>query len=195
MNLEDRRLAFSNRYFWLDDLPLDGEKPSQTNQINAMVKYFDKLAIVQHRKGTDDEREYFPPEMQVGIIPTPEQEAALVEEASAELNSILNSKKSMDDNEQKLLTMTVDTLAEKNLFDEKQLMSATKDQLLELVSDSIQGNYQDIPAVQKLLSLIASKEHKESGMKIQDYYRQERNEVGIQEQLIRFQRFNPRNVH
>jgi hypothetical protein len=195
VNIEDRRLAFSNRYFWLDDLPLDGEKPTQTNQINAMVKYFDKLAIVQHRKGTKDAPEYFPPEMQVGIIPTPEQEAALVEEASAELNAILNSKRSMGDNEQKLLTMTIDTLAEENLFDEKLLMNSTKEQLLELVSDSIKGNYQEIPAVQKLLSLIASKEHQESGMKIQDYYEQERNEVGIQEQLIRFQRFNPRNVH
>lgn len=195
LNLEDRRLAFSNRYFWLDDLPLDGEDPTQTNQINAMVKYFDKLAIVQHRKGSPNEREYFPPEMQIGIIPTKEQEENLLQEVREELNRLLNSKDNLDDNEQKLLSMTVDTLAEKNLFDEKMLMSATKDQLLELVSEEISGDYENIPAVQNLLSLIASKEHKESGMKIQDYYNQERNEVGIQEQLIRFQRFNPRNVH
>lgn len=198
LTLEDRRLAFANRYFWLDDLPLDGEDPTQTNQINAMVKYFDKLAIVQHRPGTEGKkkyREYFPPEMQVGIIPTQEQEEALVKEASEELNKILNSKRTLGDNEEKLLTMTIDTLAEKNLFDEKMLMSGTKDQLLELVSDAIPTSYQDIPAVQKLLSLIAAKEHRESGVKIQDYYQRERNEVGIQEQLIRFQRFNPRNVH
>ncbi len=193
--LEKRRSAFSKRYFWLDDLPLDGEDPTQTNQINAMVKYFDKLAIVQHRKGTDDEREYFPPEMQVGIIPSKEQEEALLKETMDELNSILNSKRSMDDREQKLLNLTVDSLGKKNLFDEKLLMSDAKDSLLELVANELSDDYKDMPAVKKLLSLIASKEHKASGVKIQDYYNRERGDVGVQEQLIRFQRFNPQNVH
>lgn len=197
LELDKRRLAFSHRYFWLNDLPLDGKAPTQTNQINAMVKYFDKLAIVQHRKGTDDEREYFPPEMQVGIIPTKEQEEALLQEVMDEINSILNSKKTLDDRERKLLTMTVDSLGDKknNLFDEKLLYSDAKDQLLELVSEKLSEDYSKNPAVKKLLGLIASKEHKESGIKIEDYYNQKRGEVGVQEQLIRFQRFNPRNVH
>ena len=195
--LHKRRNAFSKRYFWLDDLPLDGEDPTQTNQINAMVKYFDKLAIVQHRKGTDDKREYFPPEMQVGIIPTKEQEEALIHEVMEELNRLLDMKKNLEDREKKLLTTTVDTLGDKkeNLFDEKELYSATRDQLLELVSLKLSEDYGENPAVKKLLSLIAAKEHKASGVKIQDYYNRERGDVGIQEQLIRFQRFNPQNVH
>jgi hypothetical protein len=109
----------------------------------------------------------------------------------------LNAKKTLDDREKKLLAMTVDTLGDKkeNLFDEKQLYSATRDQLLELVSLKLSEDYGENPAVKKLLSLIASKEHKDSGVKIQDYYNLDRGDVGVQEQLIRFQRFNPRNVH
>jgi hypothetical protein len=197
LDLDERRLAFSYRYFWLDDLPLDGQAPNQTNQINAMVKYFDKVAIVQHRQGTSDEREYFPPEMQVGIIPTKEQEEALVKEVKDELNRLLDVKKNLDDREEKLLTLTVDALGNKkeNLFDEKQLYSATKDQLLELVSTKLSEDYKENPAVKRLLSLIAAQEHKASGIKIQDYYNQERGDVGVQEQLIRFQRFNPSQNH
>jgi hypothetical protein len=197
LDLDERRLAFSYRYFWLDDLPLDGQAPNQTNQINAMVKYFDKVAIIQHRKGTSDEREYFPPEMQVGIIPTKEQEEALVKEVKDELNRLLDVKKNLDDREEKLLTLTVDALGNKkeNLFDEKQLYSATKDQLLELVSTKLSEDYKENPAVKRLLSLIAAQEHKASGIKIQDYYNQERGDVGVQEQLIRFQRFNPSQNH
>ena len=101
----------------------------------------------------------------------------------------------MDDREQKLLNVTVDSLGKKNLFDEKLLMSDAKDSLLELVATELSDDYKDMPAVKKLLSLIAAKEHKASGVKIQDYYNQERGDVGVQEQLIRFQRFNPQNVH
>ena len=163
-----------------------------------MVKYFDKLAIVQHRPGTEGEkkyREYFPPEMQVGIIPTKEQEEALLQEVKEEINGILNAKKNLDDREEKLLVTTMDTLSDKGLLDGKMLLTSTKEQLLELVSHELSEDYKNMPAVKKLLSLIASKEHKESGIKIQDYYNQDRDEVGVQEQLIRFQRFNPRNVH
>ena len=51
---ETRREAFAYRYFWLDDLPMDGEAPTQTNQINKMIDYFDKLAIVQPKPGVKD---------------------------------------------------------------------------------------------------------------------------------------------
>ena len=81
------------------------------------------------------------------------------------------------------------------IFSEFSGNSLVKEQLLELVSHELSEDYKNMPAVKKLLSLIASKEHKESGIKIQDYYNQDRDEVGVQEQLIRFQRFNPRNVH
>ena len=188
--LEERRLAFSERYFWLDDLPLDGEAPTQTNQINAMVKYFDKLAIVQHRPGVKNNQN-FPPEMQIGLVPTKEQEAALFDEVMKEISAILDTKK-LNKREMRVLDSTMEVLAAKNLFDERQLMKSTRNQLLKLVADEIEDDYRDIPAVKNLLNLIAYKEHKDSGIKITDYYKQERHETGIPERMIRFQRFIPK---
>ncbi|MDH7447801.1 LodA/GoxA family CTQ-dependent oxidase [Aquimarina sp. 2201CG14-23] len=187
---EERRLAFSDRYFWLDDLPLDGEAPSQTNQINAMVKYFDKLAVVQHRTGVKDDSN-FPAEMQIGIVPNKQQEAVLLSETMEEINAMLDSKK-LNKKEKDILDSTVTHLSEKGLLDEKLLMSNAKDQLLELVAHELTDEYKLMPAVKNLLSLIASKEHKASGMKTSDYLRKERNETGIPERLIRFQRFIPK---
>ena len=188
---EERRLAFANRQFWLDDLPLDDQEPSQTNQINAMVKYFDKLPLVQHRPGVKDNPN-FPPEMQVGLVPNEDQQKALIEETKKEINKILNSKRSLDKKEKKILDNTIKHLAEKNLFDEKLLMSNAKDQLLELVGDELKEEYKSMPAVQKLLSLLAYKEHKASGVKTSDYYKKQFSETGVPEQLIRFQRFIPK---
>lgn len=187
---EERRLAFSERYFWLDDLPLDGEAPTQTNQINAMVKYFDKLAIVQQQPGVKDSK-IFPPEMQIGLIPNKEQEAILFEEVMKEINGILDSK-DLSSKEMNILDSTMEVLSSKNLLDERQLMSTTRDQLLELVAGEIKGDYKDMPAVKNLLSLIAYKEHKDSGVKTSDYLRRIRFETGIPERLIRFQRFIPK---
>lgn len=187
---EGRRLAFSDRYFWLDDLPLDGEEPTQTNQINAMVKYFDKLAVVQHRPGVKDNQN-FPPEMQVGIVPNKKQEAQLLKETMKEINALLGAKK-LKKKEKNILDTTMKTLSSKGLLDKKLLMNDAKDQLLELVDHEILDDYKDMPAVKKLLSLIAAKEHKASGVKTSDYLRKQRHETGIPEQLIRFQRFIPK---
>lgn len=182
---EERRLAFSNRYFWLDDLPLDGERPTQVNQINAMVKYFDKLAVVQHRTGVKDD-ENFPSKMQVGITPSEEQDAVLLSQAMKEINSILANKKEND-----MLDLTFKHLSE-NLLSENLLMSNVKHKLLELLSYETIDDSNLTSAVNKLANLIASKEHKVSGVKTSDYLRKERNETGIPERLIRFQRFIPK---
>ena len=187
---DERRLAFADRYFWLDDLPLDGEKPTQTNQINAMVKYFDRLAIVQHRKGVKND-ENFPPQMQVGIIPSKEQEEKLLKETMRKIHEILDSKK-LKKREKHLLDTTVEHLSEKNLLNEELLMKSAKGQLQLLVAHELEDDYRLMPEVKKLLSLIASKEHKESGMKITEYLRQERHETGVPEQLVRFRRFIPK---
>lgn len=188
---EERRLAFSDRYFWLDDLPLDGEEPSQTNQINAMVKYFDKLAVVQHRPGVEDNVN-FPPEMQVGIIPNKEQEEALLKETTKEIDKILSSKRSLNKKEKKILDTTLDHLSGKGLLDEKLLMSNAKDQLLELVEHQLMEEDTSMPAARKLLNLLAYKEHKASGVKTSDYYKKRYKETGIPERMVRFQRFIPK---
>ncbi|WP_298513842.1 LodA/GoxA family CTQ-dependent oxidase [uncultured Kordia sp.] len=187
---DERRLAFADRYFWLDDLPLDGEQPTQTNQINAMVKYFDKLAIVQHRKGVKKDKN-FPPEMQIGIVPSEAQEKVLLEETLQKIHAILKSKK-LNKKETSILDTTVKHLSEKNLLDEKLLMSNAEDQLFSLIKHELTDEYKLMPEIKKLLSVLASKKHKESGMKITDYLRKERHETGIPEQLIRFQRFIPK---
>jgi len=184
---EERRLAFADRYFWLDDLPLDGEAPTQTNQINAMVKYFDKLAVVQHRPGVDASVN-FPPEMQVGIIPDAQQQAEMLSETIKEINALLDSK-DLGKKEKGLLHSTVKHLSVEGLLDEKLLMSNAKDQLLELVSHELTEEHKLSLPVKNLLGLIAHKEHKASGMKTSDYLKQQREGTGIPERLIRFQRF------
>lgn len=187
---DERRLAFSNRQFWLDDLPLEGQPANQTNQINAMVKYFDKLAVVQHRKGIEN-NEFFPDEMQVGIVPNKEQEEALIAEATQEIQSLLQAKR-MDEQEKGILDTSIVQLAQEGLFDEKMLMQNAKDQLLELVSNEVSADFEPTSAVRKLLSLIAWKEHKESGMTASEYMKKERHETGIPERMIRFQRHIPK---
>jgi len=187
---ETRREAFAYRYFWLDDLPLDGEAPTQTNQINAMVKYFDKLAIVQPRPGVPDNPN-FPPEMQIGVIPNEEQNQLLLQETEARLRKILNDNKHLDKKEQSLLHTTLEHLSKEGLFTEQVVMESTREQLLELVQDEM---VQDelTGEVEKLVNLLASKAHKHTKTRTVPHSRQPRKEVGVPEQLVRFQRFIPK---
>lgn len=187
---EERRLAFSNRQFWLDDLPLDGQEANQTNQINAMVKYFDKVALVQQRPGVEGS-EFFPPEMQVGLTPSPDQGETLVKEATKEIKEILGAKKLSSD-EQAVLEASIFALTAEGLFDATMLLNSTKDRLLELLSHDISKDLQQTSAVKSVLSLIASKEHKESGMTTAEYHDKVVKETGVPEQMIRFQRFRPK---
>ena len=186
---EDRRIAFSDRYFWLDDLPLNGEVPSQTNQINAMINYFDKLAVVQYREGVQASLN-FPPNMQIGVVPSPMQEAFLLTATLKEVNTLLNTEE-LNEEERQLLEKALSHCSEKGLLDELLLMTKAKDQLLQLIANEVTENTQIMKPVNSLLGLIASKMHKASGVKTSDHLRKERSETGVPERLIRFQRYIP----
>ena len=155
---ETRKEAFAYRYAWLDDLPLDGEAPNQTNQINSMIKYFDKLAVIQARPGTPNDPN-FPSEMQVGIIPTEEQEAFLLAEARKELHEILGNRKGLDKKEEGVLDRAVKQLSKKDLLTEQDLMESAKSELIGLVEHELIKDFNLSDTVQKLLSLLASKTH------------------------------------
>ena len=189
---ETRKEAFAYRYFWLDDLPLDGEAPTQTNQINKMVKYFDKLAVVQSRPGVKD-NPAFPPEMQVGIVPNEKQHAELLKETKKELKQLLKSKKSFNEKERELLNTTEKQLSRKNLLDEKLLMVDSKSQLLGLVEHELVKDNKLTSTVQKLLNLLESKTHEPTKKtKPIQHHSGPKKSVGVPERMIRFQRFIPK---
>lgn len=188
---DTRREAFAYRYFWLDDLPLDGASPTQTNQINAMVKYFDKLAIVQPRQGVNGDAN-FPPEMQIGIIPNEAQNETLLKETEARLKRILNSKKQLDDKEQDLLHATLDHLSNDKLLNEQLSLESSRDQLLDMVKHELVKDDTLTTEVEKLVNLLSSEVHKTAKTKTVPHLRQPRKEVGVPERLVRFQRFIPK---
>ncbi len=188
---ETRREAFAYRYFWLDDLPMDGEAPTQTNQINQMVKYFDKLAVVQARPGVTDNPN-FPPEMQVGIIPDEKQHATLLAETMKDLKKVMSSKKRMGRKEKDLLDTTVKHLSHKKLLNEQFLMEGAKDQLLSLIETELTDDYKITPSVERLLNLLASKTHKADQVKTTQHQKQPLKSVGVPEKMVRFQRFIPK---
>jgi hypothetical protein len=188
---ETRREAFAYRYFWLDDLPLDGAAPTQTNQINSMVKYFDKLAIVQHRQGVNDDPN-FPTEMQIGVIPDEEQNALLLKKTERRLRAILDDNKDLDKKEISLLHVTLKHLSNEGLLNEGFLLTSTRDQLLELVEDELVKDEHLTGEVQKLVNLLASEAHKFAKTKTVPHARQSRKEVGVPERLVRFQTYIPK---
>lgn len=67
-NLDEqtRIQAFNYRTDWLDALPLYGQPPTYTAQINSMIFNFNQLAVVQGRPGVAGDPN-FPAIMQVGI--------------------------------------------------------------------------------------------------------------------------------
>ena len=156
---ETRKQAFAYRTAWLDDLPLDGQDPNYTNQINSMVKYFDKLAIVQSRPGVPDNPD-FPTKMQVGIRPSAKQEATLLTEALEELKGILHSKRVLSSTMQNDLHSAIEDLSHKDLLTEQDLIGGAKDKLLSLVEQQLTVDFKLTPAIQKLLALLSSKASK-----------------------------------
>lgn len=187
---ETRREAFAYRYFWLDDLPLDGMAPTQTNQINSMIKYFDKLAIVQHRPGVPD-NPLFPAQMQIGIPPTDEQNAALLRETEQRLRAILADKK-LDGREEELIHVTLDHLSKDNLLNEQFVLEGARDQLLGLVKKELMKDETVSEEVRKLINLLSSEVHKTANTRTVPHARQPRKETGVPERMVRFQRFNPK---
>ncbi|WP_299109841.1 LodA/GoxA family CTQ-dependent oxidase [uncultured Tenacibaculum sp.] len=191
-NLEEetRMEAFAFRADWLDNLPLDGQSPTYTNQINSMIKYFDKLAVVQKRPGVHNDPN-FPDEMQVGITPTPEQEATLLKATLSDLDTVLNSKK-LSSETQKTVKAAVEKLSDKHLLNEQFLLENTQNELLTLVEDELIKDFEATPNVTKTIHLIASKLHKMNQSKSHQEAPVQKVEVGIPEKMTRFSRYTPK---
>ncbi|MDR3679394.1 MAG: LodA/GoxA family CTQ-dependent oxidase [Flavipsychrobacter sp.] len=187
---ETRKEAFAYRRAWLDDLPLDGEDPTYTNQINSMVKYFDKLAVVQPRPGVQNDPN-FPAKMQVGIIPSPEQEATLLAAALKELTHMLNSANAMHKDVRTLLTTAVDDLSHKDLLTEQDLINSAKSKLVSLVKTELSDDFRSTPTVHKLLALLGSKAPK--SVRSLTMKKKVTVGVGVTEKDNRFSRYYPAN--
>lgn len=188
---ETRKEAFAYRQAWLDDLPLDGLPATQTNQINSMVKYFDKLAVVQPRPGTPDDPN-FPAQMQVGIVPSEEQEGRLLAEALDELDGYLGGEDKLDSAEMDLLDTAVKQLSDKKLLTEQDMMEQAQAHLAAMVEHELVKDFDMTPTVQKLRGLLASKTHKTAKTKTIQHQKTPRKEVGVPEQQVRFARFIPK---
>ncbi|WCT10323.1 LodA/GoxA family CTQ-dependent oxidase [Mucilaginibacter jinjuensis] len=189
---ETRRQAFADRKDWLDDLPLDGEAPNYTNQINCMVKYFDKLAVVQPRPGVPHDPN-FPPKMQVGITPNAEQEATLLRETLKELQGILDTNDALNPNAHRLLGTAMHDLSHKDLLNEQDLITGAKDQLIALVEQELTADFKSTSAVKKLLGLLASKEAKPiTPLNAKHKVNINAANTGVTEKMTRFSRFIPK---
>lgn len=187
---ETRKQAFAYRSLWLDDLPLDGLAPNYTNQINSMVKYFDKLAIVQVRPGTP-ENKAFPALMQVGIVPSSEQEAELLREAHAEIKAIIGRRNATDKKLTGLLNTTLTDLSKENLLTEHELLQGAKSSLVSLMEHELGEDFKSSPIVKRLQRLLDAKLHKPIRtltMKPQGYTRRE---LGEGEKGSRFHGYIP----
>ncbi len=188
---QTRKQAFSYRAAWLDDLPLDGQSPNYTNQINSMVKYFDKLAVVQLRPGVPDSSA-FPATMQVGLVPNAEQDATLLAEARAELKAIMGRRNKAEHGKMAgLLHTTLDDLSKDNLLTERDLMSSAKNTLLSLTEHELAEDFKASPVVKRLIRLLESKVNKplkSLAMKPQGYTRME---LGEGEKGSRFHSYIP----
>lgn len=188
---ETRRQAFAYRKAWLDDLPLDGGEVNYTNQINSMVKYFDKLAVIQARPGVQDNPN-FPKEMQVGITPNAKQEAALLKESIIELKKLTSAKKGINKKQQGLLTSVVDQLSAKNLLNEQELIENSKNNLLLLVEQELENDFKLTPNVQKLIKLLTSKAPKTVKLMTSKHQVANRINLGVTEKANRFSRYQPK---
>lgn len=188
---ETRKQAFAYRKDWLDDLPLDGEEPSYTNQINSMVKYFDKLAVVQSRPGIPDDPS-FPPKMQVGITPNAAQEAALLADAVKELEAILDRQKAVKGAAQHLLANAITDLSHKQLLTEQNVLEHAKANLIQLVEQELTEDFKSSPGVQRLLTLLSSKAPKSARPLTVTSHANTGRSTGITEKSNRFSRFIPK---
>ncbi|WP_216629428.1 LodA/GoxA family CTQ-dependent oxidase [Taibaiella lutea] len=187
---QTRKQAFAYRALWLNDLPLDGMAPNYTNQINSMIKYFDKLAVVQLRPGTPHNGA-FPAAMQVGLIPSAEQEAALLNEARGELDAIMARKKITDKKATALLNTALTDLSKENLLNEYDSLSDAKANLTSLLEHELSEDFKESPVIKRLLRLLESKAHKaikSLAMKPQGYTK---TELGEGEKGSRFHRYVP----
>lgn len=188
---ETRRQAFAYRTAWLDDLPLDGQDPNYTNQINSMIKYFDKLAVVQSRPGPVNSPD-FPSRMQVGIKPNEKQEAELLKKALKELKALLTKRTSDKEKFTGILKIVIENLSKKNLLTEQDLIHGAKDKLLSLAEHELSSDFKLTPAVEKLLNLLRSKTTDTVRSISMNPHQSTRINLGATEKGNRFLRFMPR---
>lgn len=188
---ETRIQAFHYRADWLDDLPLDGKPATYTNQINSMVDYFDKLAIVQSQAGVPNNPN-LPAEMQVGMTPTPEQEAALLTATLQELRSELNSNNKLRQGTKEVLHTAVEKLSHEDLLTEEALLESAQSELKTLIKDEVTDDFDTTPNMAQVKSLLASKLHDINKSKSLQESTPKRAEVGIPEKMSRFSGYTPK---
>lgn len=188
LSQETRHQAFASRYDWLDNLPLDGQPATYTNQINSMVKYFDKLAVVQKHPDPKVQDPNFPHEMQVAVLPNREQEAELLRTVFDHLSA---SKGKLNENLQSTLGVAMGKLSEEKLLDAEELPEDAKNQLTLLMESNIGEDLKVKENIQKLLNLFAAKSHK-PGKSAPMQQRTQRVEVGVPEKMQRFTRYVPK---
>lgn len=187
---ETRQQAFAFRPAWLDDLPLEGKSPTYTNQINSMIKYFDKLAVIQQRPGVPGDIA-FPPKMQVGITPSKAQEEALLKDTLEKLHMELDlerrdkrSKKTL-----KILDNAVEHLSKENLLNEQDLIGGVQPHLVKLIEHDVESEFGATPQVKKLVDLLNSKIEKTEKSKTVPHQSKPTSHVGVIEKMNRFSRF------
>ena len=189
---ETRKQAFTYRRNWLDDLPLDGKEVNYTNKINSMVKYFDKLAVVQPQPGVLNNSE-FPSKIQVGILPNAQQEAVLLNEALIELKAYLHTNNNqLNENLHHLIKTIVNNLSDKNLLNKQELINGAKDKLFVLVKQELDDDFKLTPNIQKLLTLLSSKAPRLVFSITRKHQEDTRKDVGITEKSTRFSTYQPK---
>ncbi len=185
---ETRRQAFAYRTEWLDNLPLEGKPATYTNQINSMVRHFDKLAIVQQQPGATNDPN-LPKEMQVGLVPDKKQEHKVLEHAKNALQSMLQSNSSA-----KLsgiqISLMLGLISDENVLNDPTKQKAALEMLQTIVDSGMQEELQSNPRIERALNLLASKEKSGAkGFGVEDKSRA-KIELGVTEKANRFERYH-----
>lgn len=186
---ETRRQAFADRADWLDDLPLNGQPATYTNQINSMIDHFSRLAVVQPRHGVEHNPN-FPKYMQVGIVPTKEQDKKLLAKILDELKHLAHGVDAAHP-VQKVLEKAVDQLSDKNLLTEGETEETNRGELIAMLTSELTHDFQSSPAVKKALALLTAQQPKKAEPL---HVKQERKAdigMGVPEKLGRFRRYRP----
>lgn len=182
---ETRKEAFAFRYFWLDDLPLNGAAPTQTNQINAMIDHFDYLAIVQPQKGVTD-NPLFPPSMQIALVPSEEQLQLRRQKKVRTINSLIKKHEGLSKKEKQHLKENVKGLLAINLEDKEQELQKLSAYLDKQEHEELLEKVEELVDHMLMESKLAVQE------KSTPHLHSSKKQVGIPEQHLRFLRFMPK---
>ncbi len=187
---ETRKQAFSYRTAWLDNLPLDGQPATYTNQINSMIKYFDRLAIVQARPGALEDPN-LPNQMQVGILPSTEHEKQIIAAAKKELNKVIEVSKAKNNTTNASISIVLDHLNNDKLLTQLDLQKDALNAINSLKdTDALIDAESAIASVTIAETLLSSKETlKATGFGIKDNALPT-VELGVTEKAGRFERYS-----